>query len=140
VPPDNTSGNPNINQLYYELSGAVWDGTKYTDFSGVDTILPSTLMAMFGVGGIVNASKTGERPLNFFNQDVPTVDIGGAKMVKVPVDWPDNYPNPPVPAKPTVNVWRYNSSSPIHNKNSYDLWAVIVLRNKEITISNWDRQ
>jgi len=71
---------------------------------------------------------------------VKTVDIGGGlKMLKVPVDWPDNFPNPPIPGK-TVNVWRYNSSSPRYRTNSYDLWAEIVLGNKLVRISNWERE
>jgi len=132
-PPDNPA-NPNINQLFYELTGVVVssDGSTFTDYEG-NTFNPS----VFGVGGIVHSDT--KRPKNFLGDQVKTVDIGGARMLSVPVDWPEGFPNPPIPAKPTVNVWRYNSSNPRHNKNSYDLWAEVVLGGKLVTIANWNR-
>jgi prepilin-type N-terminal cleavage/methylation domain-containing protein len=134
-PPDSPTGT-SLNQLYYELTGVVWDGSSYTDVNG-QPVNTSTL----GVGGIVNAVKPGEKTRNFFGDaKIETVDMGGALLLKVPLDWPDGFANPPLPGKPTANVWHYNSSRPEHNKQSYDLWAELVIKKKVVRISNWERQ
>lgn len=130
---------PNLNGLYYELTGATWDGTVW--YEGDDTNRADRVdESVFGLGGFINSAKRGQTVQNFLPGVVKTVEVApNAKMLSVPVDWPANYPNPPIPGRPTLNVWRYNSSHPVHNKNSYDLWAEIVLRGKLIRISNWER-
>lgn len=133
-PPDSPNG-PAITQLFYELTGGIWTGTQFLDVDGK----PVT-MATLGVGGIVHSAKPGEKVRNFFGDKVPpTVEVNGVRLLKVPVEWPSGFPNPPLPSQPKLNVWRYNSSAPTHNKNSYDLWAEIVLKDQVILISNWQR-
>ncbi|WCJ61058.1 type II secretion system protein [Fontisphaera persica] len=135
-PPDNPGGNTAVHQLFYELTGVLWDGTRFTDLhqQPID-------MGKLGVGGIVHAAKPGQTIRNFFGDTIPdTVDIGGVKLLKAPGEWPPGVGTPPVPTHPSVNVWRYKSTNPDHNKNSYDLWADLVIRGKIVRISNWERR
>jgi prepilin-type N-terminal cleavage/methylation domain-containing protein len=135
-PPDNPGGDTAIHQLFYELTGVLWSGTSFTDIhqQPID-------MGKLGVGGIVHTAKPGQTIRSFFGDTIPeTVDIGGVKLLKAPGEWPPGFPNPPVPSHPSVNVWRYKSTNPDHNKNSYDLWADLVIRGKVVRISNWQRR
>ena len=51
----------------------------------------------------------------------------------------DRYGAQDIEGKPkTVNPWRYNSSNPSNNPNSYDLWAEIRVGDETIIIGNWD--
>ncbi|MCX8156882.1 MAG: type II secretion system GspH family protein [Verrucomicrobiae bacterium] len=135
-PPDNPSGNTAVHQLFYELTGVLWDGSRFTDIhqQPID-------MGKLGVGGIVHTAKPGQTIRSFFGDTIPeTVDIGGVKLLKTPGEWPQGFGTPPVPSHPTINVWRYKSTNPDHNKNSYDLWAELVIRGKVVRISNWERR
>jgi len=61
------------------------------------------------------------------------------EVLVAPVPWPLNnaqFP-PPIPSQPRLNPWRYNSSNPIHNPGSYDLWAEIIVRGRKEIIGNW---
>ncbi len=135
-PPDNPNDS-GIHQLYHELTGVKWNQNQGTFTDAMDNPVN---VSLFGVGGIVNAVKSGE-PKNLFGAaKLDVVDIGGAKLLKVPMDLPEGYTNAPIAAKPTVNVWRYKSSGPdLHNQQSYDLWAELVIKGKVVRISNWER-
>jgi len=135
-PPDNPNGDTAVHQLFYELTGVLWDGSRFKDIHQQDID-----MGKLGVGGIVHAAKVGQTIRSFFGDTMPDfVDIGGVKLLKAPGEWPSGFPNPPVPSNPSVNVWRYKSTNPEHNKNSYDLWAEVVIRGKVIRFSNWERR
>ena len=41
---------------------------------------------------------------------------------------------------PTLNPWRYNSSSPTNNPNSFDLWIELNLGGKTFLVCNWSKQ
>jgi prepilin-type N-terminal cleavage/methylation domain-containing protein len=145
-PPDNPN-NPNMNQLFYELTGVQWDNIAYTDAYG-RKVATNQISQAFDVGGIVHSDSRVARNFLGDSNNVYTVQIGPVWVLGVPVDWPI-VPGltSPIPSQPTVNVWRYNSSNPTHNKNSYDLWAEIVLNMRKgtnglpqvIRISNWER-
>jgi prepilin-type N-terminal cleavage/methylation domain-containing protein len=136
-PPDNPTDPLRAKHpLFYELTGVLWINNQYQDLHGdiVD-------VAQLGVGGFIHAAKAAPRPRNFFGDKIPdTVNVGGVEFLKVPVEWPSGFANPPIPAQPALNVWRYQSTNPTHNKQSYDLWAEIVLRGKLERISNWERR
>jgi hypothetical protein len=36
-----------------------------------------------------------------------------------------------------INPWRYNSKTPVHNPDTYDLWAEIVIGGQTNIIGNW---
>jgi hypothetical protein len=39
-----------------------------------------------------------------------------------------------------LNPWRYNSSHPTNNLNSYDLWVELKIGGKTNLICNWSKQ
>ena len=136
-PPDNPAG-PGINQLYYELSGTVYNPITWT-FQDLDTNILSTntIATYFGVDGFVNADEA-VRPLapNFIkafktnqraaiNATLPPVYV-----LKVPVKGPNG----------ALITWNYVSTSPTNNPGRFDLWADFPDGTNTVRISNWNRQ
>jgi len=153
-PPDAINpGNEVIHQLYYELLGTTnWDDGPikwYKTLDGGPKINAIALTAAFGskVAGLMNSSSRGagdDSPgaVNFLTGLKPT-QIGelpsGVKLLVCSVPWPDNLPQPTT--NPTLNPWRYDSSSSNrHNLDTYDLWVDIFLGGRTYRISNWSRQ
>src|SRR6266581_5168055 len=124
-PPDNVSNNTNdpvMNSLFYELTGTITIGSPTpVAFSSVllqDQLAQNTIQATFNVGGFVNAALTNSEIKNFYKTLKPgqyTTLASGVTLLVVPYKGP----TPP----PTPNTWRYNSSKPTHNPDSFDLWA-----------------
>ncbi len=134
-PPDNPS-DPAINQLYYELTGTIFANGVYTDVEG-NRADPS----VFNAGGFVHSAQPPDKPQNFLQttSKIETREVAkNARVLAVPFDWPNGKTNP-IPSKPGVNPWRYVSTKPLHNPNSYDLWAELVIGDKVILISNWGK-
>lgn len=64
-------------------------------------------------------------------------DASGKKAAGI--SWPLNdsrFP-PPVSYNPGLNPWRYVSTNPTNNPNSFDLWAEIVVKGERRIIGNW---
>ncbi len=166
-PPDNVL-NPNdltqdplLNQLYYELSGAVLTtNSTYRALGDApdEEIARNTYRVLFGnnnLAGIYNSSASAANVKGFLSgsraQQVRLMGIPGLPKFKVlvaPVEWPLNHhlaasdPRylPPFGAStnfPTANPWRYNVTNPTNNPGEFDLWADIVVGNDFITIGNW---
>ena len=137
-PPDNPVG-PGTNQLYYELSGTVYN-TNTTTFQDRDgNILPdATVAAYFGVNGFVNADETA-RPLvpNFIKafktNQWAALNVGSTPpiyVMKVPVKG----------ANGALITWNYVSTNPTNNPGRFDLWADFPSGTNTVRISNWNRQ
>jgi type II secretory pathway pseudopilin PulG len=142
-PPDNPK-NPAMNSLFYELVGTVYTNEAFQALGGLEAIPQAAIQTYFGVGGILNSAKQANDLENFYSTIKPDryKEISAnpdVEVLVVPVDWPNSLPNPAglPPEKQTINPWRYNSSSPMHNPGSFDLWAEIVIGNKVHTIGNW---
>jgi prepilin-type N-terminal cleavage/methylation domain-containing protein len=158
-PPDSNApgapGNPNyVNQLYYELLGTTFDSanTRYTTLDGSSTLTnatPASLSLVFGpsVEGFVNSTKGGGD-----EGAVATASIKGLKPSQIgllnngvhilvcSIPWPKDNAYQPVPggfAPPGLNPWRYVSSTPTNNPNSFDLWVDVMMGSKTNRISNW---
>ena len=135
-PPDNPN-NTRTNALYYELSGATFDGVSvYTTLDGRDSVANTALQTYCGVGGIANSSggKKGDDNftaecfiVSFKFSELETV-AGGVQIIDVPVNGVD---------KSDINPWYYNSSHPTNNPDSYDLWAEFLVGKKTNIICNW---
>lgn len=134
-PPDNTN-NPAQPPLFYELTGTIskddGDPITYRTINGQESILTSDVKRFFGIDGFSNSDADSENVKNFYPNLKPSQfkEISTAPDVEVLV----------VPYKgPTgnLNPWRYNSSNPVHNPGSYDLWAEIVMGSKTNIIGNW---
>jgi prepilin-type N-terminal cleavage/methylation domain-containing protein len=149
-PPDNP-GNPLINQLYFELLGTTNSAAnQYRTLDGSATINAADFRAVFGpnVTGFVNQTRDtsgeGRVAVNFFSKaglppsQVGAYMVGGSniRLIVCSVPWPSNRPDL-IPGHPGLNPWRYNSSSPTNNPNSYDLWVDVIIGGKTNRISNW---
>ncbi len=104
-----------------------------------------------GVGGIVNSTKgnggdegstaakfiTGLKPAQFtVLSNGPTI-LSGVPWKQGPAPFDFNpLPGPPF-APDGANPWRYNSSTPFKNKDSYDLWIDVMVGSKCYRICNW---
>lgn len=146
-PPDNP-GNPFfINQLYYELAGTVLTNGAYHTLDGADTVNSASLPLAFGasstVYGFVNTTKgtrdEGMTAQKFITELKPSQVAQMDSSVKIlvgSVGWDSKLP-PPIPQAPGVNPFRYVSTNPTHNPNSFDLWIDIYVQGKTLRICNW---
>lgn len=161
INPNDLTQNPVINQLYYELSGAVMDSSENYQALGdapAEGIARADYRALFGnnhLAGIYNSSASAANVRNFLSggrtPQVKQMLLPGLppfKVLTAPVDWPVNhhlaatdprYQQPLGGALnfPTANPWRYNVTNPTNNPGEFDLWADIVVGNDFITIGNW---
>jgi prepilin-type N-terminal cleavage/methylation domain-containing protein len=160
-PPDNP-GNYLTNQLFYELSGTTLDDRSgnYTTLDGSATIARTALSTAIGpgVGGMVNSTKggggdEGSTATKFISglkpNQIATLINGpntniDSPTVLISVPWkqgPAPFNFNPVPGPPFApdgtNPWRYNSSSPFKNRDSYDLWIDVMIGSKCYRICNW---
>ncbi len=159
-PPDNPNNNTNnystsyrTNQLYFELSGSsLVLPDRLQTLDGSAEVSSSAVNSIFGVTGFMNFTKgTGDESLpaiNFLKGFHPgqygSVSAGPPvspiRLLACSVAWPVSHAFQPVPANPGLNPWRYNSSSPINNPNSYDLWVDVFIGGKTNRISNWSEE
>ena len=159
-PPDN----PNsclINPLFFELKGTVRDNTgKYTTLDGTGEILPGQFATFYlnapnpSITGFVNSSANAkgdddkEAAQNYLTGLKPRqsgVANTGSPLVKVlscsvQVEELANYPLTTPSDPPGLNPWRYVSTNPTNNPNSYDLWVDLVIGGKTYRISNWSNK
>jgi hypothetical protein len=94
-----------------------------------------------GVAGFANSSAgnrnddnfTAETFLKSLTPKQAQANAQGIKLLIAPVDGPEV----PSPDNATYNPWRYNSSNPKYNTDSYDLWAVVMIGRTTNIICNW---
>lgn len=141
-PPDNVQAKKDVRMspLYYELLGTTNDtGGIYVIPATGEKISRATLQSTLGTAGIVNSQPLAEDVKTFLmgvapNQHARVGSRGGdIELLIVPVEGPNDF----TVGNARINPWRYNSSNPTNNPNSYDLWAEIVIRGKTNIIGNW---
>lgn len=156
-PPDNPD-NPRVNQLYYELMGTVLTNSGnrhvYRTLDGSSEVAadPAQLGSIFGpkVSGFMNTARPGAgdeasggqnflKTLNANQVGLLGSDPAGPRIIASSVPWPQQHSAQPIPSRPTLNPWRYNSSNPTNNPGSYDLWLDFILDGKTNRIGNWSR-
>jgi len=132
-PPDNATSTT-VNALYYELAGAIRSGTDYTTLDGKDTVALGSLQGV-GIAGLANASGGNKGDDDFtaenFLSNIKSAqftNVSGIQVFNVPVKGGDGS---------ALNPWRYDSSRPVHNPDSYDLWAEFLIGGKTNVICNW---
>lgn len=142
-PPDNPD-NEITNQLFYELSGTIYTNDAYTTLDGSVNVTQAQLVAGFGpaVSGLANTTKgakdEGMAAQKFISEIKPDqiTELGpGLKILVGTIGWDKDLPSPTY--EPGVNPFRYLSSRPTHNPNSFDLWIDIRVQGKTKRISNW---
>lgn len=151
-PPGNANipMNPAINQLYYELTGTTnLPNGNFETLDGSSTISPADVTSFFNVSGFMNFTKTGTgedapKAINFL-PDLKSNQIGvvtngsgdPANLIVSFIDWP-TAAGAQINVQSHNNPWRYNSSSPTNNPNSYDLWLQILIKPGQTNlICNW---
>jgi len=151
-PPDN----PNdvaVNQLYFELLGVKMDAAtlSFQSLVGNGSILSNSVPAFYGptpnqpVRGFVNAGVASDENTSaaktYLTELLPaqymTVAHNGvqAPVLGTAVEGPLTLPDPT--GTKSINPFRYNSSSPTNNPNSFDLWVDIKLGKDIFRIANW---
>jgi prepilin-type N-terminal cleavage/methylation domain-containing protein len=160
-PPDNSTNYPALNQLYYELLGTrINSAGNFETLDGTAAISQGNVSVAFpgGVQGFMNFSGVNPNDPNRSDNDVPSSNFlkgvkgyqaqwitnsgVGIKVFVGPVPWPDSSQNQPGPLSaisPTVNPWRYISSSPTNNVE-YNLWIDMVIAGKTNRVCNWSAQ
>jgi prepilin-type N-terminal cleavage/methylation domain-containing protein len=165
-PPDNPA-NPAINQLFFELQGVTLQNLSgkevYVTLDGSSRMAVSDLNTVFvaGVSGFMNYPKstpTGDeetaamtflkhvRPNQIGQLVIGTQPAANALLVcSVHGSFDPALQVVPTAGNPHaletgLNPWRYVSSKPTHNPNSYDLWVDVPISGKTYRISNWSTQ
>ena len=137
-PPDNPTDSAR-SPLYYELTGSVRiqpDPAVAPVFQDRDTIMLMTnaIGTYFATSGFINSDADPKDRREFCpnlktNTSYRAIDgtSPGVQLLMVPYKGTNGDFNP----------WHYNSSNPQHHPEGFDLWAVVVVGNKTITIGNW---
>ena len=136
-PPDNPNDSAQ-SPLYYELTGTerIQPPQAAPIFRDRDRIVLTTniIGTYFATSGFINSDPEARDRKDFcpnLKTNTSYRTIGGSspgvQLLMVPYKGTNGDFNP----------WHYNSSSPQHNLESFDLWAVVVVGNKTITIGNW---
>jgi len=136
------------NALFYELTGVVVERLSDSNFEyrtpdRSETIRPVTVQQFFGVEGFANASMEPGSVRSFVEfKDKQYGEISSrpdVEVLVVPVAWPlSRTADQPTPV-PGLNPWRYVSTNPTNNPNSFDLWAEWVDGKEIKIICNWNK-
>jgi prepilin-type N-terminal cleavage/methylation domain-containing protein len=141
-----------LNQLYYELLGTTNIGTAtapvYVTLDGSARISGNDLNSAFGgkIAGFANCSRAGRgdeavggiafvdklKPSQFLSCQIPPSVMWTVlgSSIEGPLEYQDHGIK--------INPWRYNSSSPVHNAKTYDLWIDVTVGDKTNRICNWN--
>ncbi len=158
-PPDNPRSFE-INPLYFELMGTTNAGTPldpvFVTLDGTAKISRTEFPAAFGSGaqavqGLANCSargagEEGRMAQRFLRSDLKpnqVCSVAGYPMLKLlacSIPGPYNVVTPASIVPANANPFRYNSSNPTNNPNSYDLWVDIVISGKTNRINNWSSE
>src|SRR5262249_667149 len=135
-PPDNPSS-ADLPPLFYELTGTLYNeaAQEYqTTVHGNQTIPAAQVLSFFSIKGFLNSGASREEAVNYYESlrvsQFKETGAGKFRLLVVPLPGTNA-------ADPSFNTWHYVSSNPVHNPDSYDLWAEIVLKGKTNVIGNW---
>lgn len=141
-------GLPSPNQLFYELSGTVFNTASrqfYVPGRG-EPLNPNQIQSVFNTSGFANAGRD-QKDVKFTEEfkasqvrrisanppvDVLVVPVPGPKPG--PGSWSFN-----LGSAGMANPWLYVSTSPTNNPDRFDLWAEVVIGNKRVRFSNWEK-
>ncbi|MDB6130959.1 MAG: hypothetical protein JWM04_2066 [Verrucomicrobiales bacterium] len=138
------------NQLLYELTGTVLvqdNPPHYETLTSSEKLLYNDASKYFG-RGFANSGSVRKGVKNFFTslksgqyKELSSSGAGASPHIDVltlPIDGPNMLTNTTQSSKVVLNTWRYNSSFPVNNPGSYDLWAEITIDGKVLIIGNWN--
>jgi prepilin-type N-terminal cleavage/methylation domain-containing protein len=136
-----------LNPLVYELTGAIYTNRQYLVLADNEELSATTFDKLFKRRGVRNSARN-KNDIDFKGftlKEAQREEINpqsyslsandDIEILKVPVPGPFM-----MEARKNVkfNPWFYDASSTNrHNKNSYDLWAEILVQGKTNVIGNW---
>ncbi len=129
------------NQLLYELRGTIYNPTNETFCApNSEPLKRDTLRGFFNVDEIRNASISPKPPKDFITNSAgfgawEAHDSPDVNVLKPTPDWEGADWN--LLARFDISAWRYISTGPVHNTNSFDLWVEIEHDGKKQVIGNW---
>ena len=133
-----------LNPLFYELSGAVFTNNQFAVVSESEVVTINDLDKVFRRRGIRNSARVKNdidfkgftfKEAQFAELDPQIYSVVDVDVMSVPVPGPFNLQGKEVKK---INPWFYDASSTNrHNKNSFDLWAEILVGGKTNIIGNW---
>ena len=151
-PPDNPN-NIAVNPLYFELLGVKDAGAQFQTLVGSGFINKADVPTFYGNGanppiaGFVNAGASSDEGSSaaktYLTELVPaqymTVRNNGkdAPVLGTIVEGLPSSMLPDPTGTKFFNPFRYNSSNPTNNVNSYDLWVDVKIGKTIFRISNW---
>ncbi|MFN3407964.1 MAG: type II secretion system protein [Limisphaerales bacterium] len=153
-PPDNPA-NYAVNPLFFELMGVSFTGMQYQTLNGFGAINTNQITGFFqnpnltGFANILVAGgDDGQTARNFWpdiapgqymrvRNPPPSYPFAGA-VIGTLVDGP--FMMPEDGGTGFINPFRYNSSNPTNNPNSFDLWVDITLGGKTNRVNNWSKK
>ena len=157
-PPDN-GGYYSTNQLYYELMGTTntvpGPGGYFMTLDGGTKFVTGNFPSIFpNVSGFINCSQPGngdEAPTGqTFLRDLKANQFLSVELNSNPnlvytalgtvLEGPDPYMLSNPSGSQKINPWRYNSSNPVHNPKSFDLWIDVLIAGKTNRICNWSAE
>ena len=129
------------NQLLYELLGTCHDPAADTFTPAhFPSIHRSLVKSFFGTEGFTNTALKVDEVQHFLG----AADIEATMAVhnKPDVALLGYFPawegiEPDIYSQIQLSSWRYNSSTPVHNPGTYDLWIEIRTSQTNILIGNW---
>ncbi len=154
-PPCNVSNNVVLttrNSLFYELTGVLSSNlntsTTFRSPLSQDSLSSVQVQALFGTGGILNASPDPTEIQNFFpamksiqHGSITNSGLGTYTVMALSVHGPNDFPSP---TSQILNFWHYVSPNdvrpPQHNPDTFDLWVDILVGGKTNRISNWSKE
>jgi prepilin-type N-terminal cleavage/methylation domain-containing protein len=148
--PNNKSvGNPFPNQLFYELSGTLYNnangGTFVVAGRQENALLSGTISNpnLFGSSGFANSARA-TTDLKFTeefkaNQYVRVPASGAIPAAFDALGVPVMGPRQIKSGNITMSPWLYVSTSPTNNTERYDLWIEVQIGGKSMRFSNWEK-
>jgi prepilin-type N-terminal cleavage/methylation domain-containing protein len=156
-PPDQPNPtNSSFVPLFYELTGTVYESIqgntpeRYYRINGGESIPGADVKPVFGVDGFVNSSSVRSRgdraqlqaaeARDYFTSlktdQYYELERAGRKfhLLGLPMDGAEETTST---AGKRFAAWHYNASNPANNRDTYDLWMDIVIKNKTNRICNW---
>ncbi len=165
-PPDSKFANGQINsvtnQLFYELTGTVYQGGRFVSNQGGQGLNRQVCRRFFGADGIQNTATVAEKSKSFIElgsgdfAPLTGGDFVAPNILVAPVPWPqrviegvdskgvalENY-RPIKSDNPNLrilNPFQYRSSGRDRfNLASFDLWVDVPMKNAIYRVNNWGK-
>jgi len=151
-PPCSPINDPKMNCLYYELVGTRQSNGVYTTLNGAAQINSGDIHIAFLLDGFANAAQGAaddnvRQPKDFVSRSlrvgqflevfVTNAPLSASARVVILGSLLPGGDMLPGASGGRINPFGYNSASPSHNPNSFDLWLDVLVGGVTNRICNW---